>query len=101
MLMEKQRKLLYLTTNKKTVLLFTVIMEKDKKETFKYSVFENQKMLLCIFKRTKLLKLVVEKNVLNDEIMDFYCILDKKLKNKDNANFYEELKEYNKLISIV
>jgi hypothetical protein len=76
----------------------------NKTETFKYPIqFLKIKKCCYVFSNAQnsSLKLVVEKNIINDEIMDFYCILDKKLKIKDNANFYEELKEYNKFISIV
>ena len=62
----------------------------NKKETFKYPIkFLKVKKCCYVFSNAQnsSLKLVVEKNVLNDEIMDFYCVLDKKLKFKDNANF--------------
>ena len=86
---------------------FTVLCDYgkiEKIETFKFPI-QSLKIKKCSYvfsnAQNSSLKLVVEKNTINDEIMDFYCILDKKLKIKDNANFYEELKEYNKLISIV
>lgn len=90
--------------NKDSFTVFCDYGKIDKKETFKYPIqFLKVKKCCYVFSNAQnsSLKLVVEKNTINDEIMDFYCILDKKLKIKDNANFYEELKEYNKLISIV
>jgi len=73
----------------------------DKIETFRYPI-NSLKVKKCCYvfsnAQNSSLKLVIEKNLVNDEILDFYCVLEKNLKFKDNANFYEELKEYNKLI---
>ena len=73
----------------------------NKIETFKFPI-QSLKMKKCCYvfsnPQNSSLKLVIEKNLVNDEIIDFYCVLEKNLKFKDNANFYEELKEYNNLI---
>jgi len=87
--------------NKDSFTVFCDYGKIDKKETFKYPIqFLKVKKCCYVFSNTQnsSLKLVIEKNLVNDEILDFYCVLEKNLKFKDNANFYEELKEYNKLI---
>lgn len=73
----------------------------NKIETFKFPI-QSLRMKKCCYvfsnAQNSSLKLVIEKNLVNDEILDFYCVLEKNLKFKDNVNFYEELKEYNNLI---
>ena len=73
----------------------------EKIETFKYPNNSLKVKKCCyIFSNAEKssLKFIIEKNLVTNEIMDFYCILEKNLKIKDNKNFYEELKEYNNLI---
>jgi len=71
-----------------------------KTEVFKYPFqFSKMKKVCYVFshKTNSSLKLIVEKDSIDDRIVDVYCILDKNLDFK-NENFYEELKEFNNLI---
>ena len=73
----------------------------DTIETFRYPIeFLKIKKYCYVFtnKQNSSLKLIVEKNVVNNEILDIYCILNRNLDFKENSGFYEEIKEFHKLV---
>lgn len=70
----------------------------EKREVTKLPLHYNKmKKTIITFHNNSSLKLVLEKNVFTGELIDIYCILDKK-HNLNNSDFYEELKQYNNLI---
>ena len=69
-------------------------------EVFKYPFQYSKMKKVCYVFSNKInssLKLVLEKDIIHDKIIDLYCILEKNMDFK-NENFYEELKEFNNLI---
>lgn len=75
--------------------------EINKIETFRFPTeYLKVKKYCYVFtnKQNSSLKLILEKNVVNNEILDIYCLLNRNLDLKENTDFYEELKEFNKII---
>ena len=73
----------------------------DKKEVYKFPysyIKTNIEHYVFQTVNRSSLKLVVEKNTQNNEIIDVYCILEKNCSLNDNPIFYKEIKEFNNLI---